>query len=1461
MGKPNFFAALLLLVLTISLYGLPMEKKENGCETNERKNHLSIRERLEQSRRITNDNDRLLTEERGTKCTAVDGGTVDEDVAERSVLTPEEQLLHDQIKKALIQQVRRTPENQTHYNQVNKIWENLDAAWEEQSASYNELQMRRKQVALSETRLEQAQFANTEEERQKTIFGQIAKYAAMATGSEIVQNASDPIIKGLSTGITLAGGFASVINNAWSQFKLTAAEVLHEEHVVQNHQKALDRANKACETIHELEKQTDQAKRRAVEEERIKTFNLANQLSPQASWGAVEWQRWTQLTNFSEAQIGKLIELGKTHLMAVQKLSSDIWQERIKAVEEELLQVISERNGDLKRLAKKYRGAEYLANQATDKVAECERNLKDSRQEETQEELKKTIEQLADEMSALESQHPTAFESKKKDFLKHLNELHKTQQRLSQQIKNLEEARDKERDAQMALWSHSQAYRLTKEPIMRRYERTKLKLQVDQEAWRRHWSPTSHQNDYQYWSMPELTYDDEENVALSVQQPVVDATAIQNVATIDPPKPLLKDLEGRGRFLRLYQDKQPSVEGSSTILDEEHSSTSSKIFRITSSNEFREMPLPPSEQVMKRVINSDWLEGAASEIRKRWNDRWDALKRVEELEIKIKKVGRAWKKKKSEETANAPQRGKQVDSIEMETGSIATTIRTKTGTLFSFGRAHVPTSRDLSSELNLEQKNAEELWQEFYSLCKEQKEKNEKWIELQKEAEQQRVEQQEGARIFEHEDQSFEAWQKADLEAIKGLLAKEKEKQAAEAAQSLRESWEKNIERWNARAVADQRQKELKKCQEKLVNAPSYNERQPLHEEEKSLNEACRAAEQDWKQLAKEYYGRSHVDEVMPEKAEEELKKNDQAVNRRWEQVLNSYEPKQFMTLDEGESQQRLYESQLEIAKDLSSNLHQDYESSKLLKRNEGAAAILAEYRERALKKALHYAQQDRTGAEEELAQAWENVINSQDPPEKQPIDKEAQELFAKETKRLEKIETLWREIIENKLREKEEAILLAAKRHHEGDPSLWYQLSEHERNDYHAAVEEENKEYHDSLRDKEEVISQLQNNLQNNIATNVSSFNERQQLKQQLQDLQQKYQQRRDDLARGEADFLETKLQEEERVQRSLAEQAERKNMTLEDIRSECDQLQRLVLESKTKAISLPSNYEKNFWNANSDSLSESIEYLNKLIDSISLDKEEVAKLWREAANKSMRAAAEYKRAAETIAVEKDIIYLVLARNVAVFFDMEAKDAKYRAQAAEAEEVRKADVAQKWRELAKFQNCCVELCKESIFRTVASFETSIHHSQNLAECLYSVVKKLGKAIEAEQAGKPNVAEGWREVAKLQNRCIEPFQKAAEAYAARNMNEGNSRRNMGNSFYHAADKLGKAIEAETFRKLDAAQKWRAAAAKYEQSGEKYKQAAEAYASGRWFSGASGFFSAGQALTIEADELAAEAEKM
>jgi hypothetical protein len=150
---------------------------------------------------------------------------------------------------------------------------------------------------------------------------------------------------------------------------------------------------------------------------------------------------------------------------------------------------------------------------------------------------------------------------------------------------------------------------------------------------------------------------------------------------------------------------------------------------------------------------------------------------------------------------------------------------------------------------------------------------------------------------------------------------------------------------------------------------------------------------------------------------------------------------------------------------------------------------------------------------------------------------------------------------------------------------------------------------------------------------------------------------------------------------------------------------------------------------------------------------------------------------------------------------------------AAVAHGAGKTDVAQKWLEVAKLYQDSIEpsikaAAVASVIARVTE-KTEEGWSWNVAGGgLTQAADKLGKAIEAEAEGKPEVALIWRMAAKLHQDSVDPFLKAAAALSTGKIVEGTIWLTAGAISNQAAEKLGNVIETNSQGKPEVAQQLR-----------------------------------------------------
>ena len=169
---------------------------------------------------------------------------------------------------------------------------------------------------------------------------------------------------------------------------------------------------------------------------------------------------------------------------------------------------------------------------------------------------------------------------------------------------------------------------------------------------------------------------------------------------------------------------------------------------------------------------------------------------------------------------------------------------------------------------------------------------------------------------------------------------------------------------------------------------------------------------------------------------------------------------------------------------------------------------------------------------------------------------------------------------------------------------------------------------------------------------------------------------------------------------------------------------------------------------------------------------------------------------------------------------------AEYQIKGAQAKEAGKVTIASEYEKLS--QRC--ESALNSFLKAVADYKAGkIYEGYRLYSAVrsfYYAAAKLGKAIEAEEAGKGEIAQKWRDAAALQESSTEPYSEAAKAHDRGKSPPGDYFDNAGNSLKNAAAKLGKAIEADAAGKVSVAKKWREAAALQKLASKYYSKAAK-----------------------------------
>ncbi|MFI0348238.1 MAG: hypothetical protein ACH346_05660, partial [Chthoniobacterales bacterium] len=241
----------------------------------------------------------------------------------------------------------------------------------------------------------------------------------------------------------------------------------------------------------------------------------------------------------------------------------------------------------------------------------------------------------------------------------------------------------------------------------------------------------------------------------------------------------------------------------------------------------------------------------------------------------------------------------------------------------------------------------------------------------------------------------------------------------------------------------------------------------------------------------------------------------------------------------------------------------------------------------------------------------------------------------------------------------------------------------------------------------------------------------------------------------------------------------------------------------------------------------------LGKAIEAEAAGKPAEASAWWEAAGENQSGSEHYARAAEAYSIgtpEKK-------EEGGSWHNAGAGKLRAAAQlekAIEAEAANNTTLAQAWREAARENQSVSEYYRKAaearaIGTPEKKEEGASWHEAGTGKLCAAV--QLGKAIEAEAAGKSVLAQAWREAVGENRSASEHYARAAEAYSIgtpEKKEEGKSWHEAGCGKYRAAEQLSKAIEANN---PEVAQAWREAAAENQSVSEYYRKAAEARAIG------------------------------
>src|SRR3990167_3776082 len=450
--------------------------------------------------------------------------------------------LKDQAQRA-IGKVIKNSSTQLHdyYKKADEAWVERDSGCKEHGCLYHELQKNQKQLTLSEQKLEQAKKATTSEELQKTRLGKIAKYAGLAGG--MLGKAPDPHAQVMSAGESVVGGFASAINLAWSYGDLAFTKREYQQ-ISEQHKLAAEKETQMREQLRQLERRAEEIETLASTQAEQSTKKLAEQLYPQTDWKESQCQEWGTLVGSTESEKEKLQLSSLVHLNPnwVKEATRNSWEQKIETGKEQLLAL--QKRANLPSLKSRYENA--LQQHQRAQVKEGQQRILLDQAQNSIEELKQDIEKRVDELERLETRDKIQFEQKKKEFIKKLEELEKTQLRLQGLQRKWEEAVERTSNQDEQRWTASKTYHNAKEEAERMLARIKKSYQTDRELLQKIWLKSASSN-YKEWSLPEISSSHETENASNLFEETIKSEESA------PPVQRLEEIEARGRNLRLRE--------------------------------------------------------------------------------------------------------------------------------------------------------------------------------------------------------------------------------------------------------------------------------------------------------------------------------------------------------------------------------------------------------------------------------------------------------------------------------------------------------------------------------------------------------------------------------------------------------------------------------------------------------------------------------------------------------------------------------------------------------------------------------------------------------------------------------------------------------------------------------------------------------------------------------------------
>src|SRR3990167_8104310 len=175
---------------------------------------------------------------------------------------------------------------------------------------------------------------------------------------------------------------------------------------------------------------------------------------------------------------------------------------------------------------------------------------------------------------------------------------------------------------------------------------------------------------------------------------------------------------------------------------------------------------------------------------------------------------------------------------------------------------------------------------------------------------------------------------------------------------------------------------------------------------------------------------------------------------------------------------------------------------------------------------------------------------------------------------------------------------------------------------------------------------------------------------------------------------------------------------------------------------------------------------------------------------------------------------------------------ANYHMKMWEAQKVNKIELATDYKNASEVSRCAVDQYKKSVEISIAGKESEGNSWYGRGRSLQSQADYQAKAAEAQESGKIQLAAGYREAVAISECAANQWKLSAETKAAGKNSEGVSWGNEGESLQKKADYQAKASDAQEAGKAQLAGGYREAVLLSQRAADQHRQAAEAASIGK-----------------------------